>query len=106
MPDPSEDCNTPTLAHVIEVVSKRFDVSVVDLKSARRDRRTAWARQCYYLLAREHTLKSFHQIALSTGGRDHSTVIYGVDTARHRLDRDERYAELYRQCVNDLGALL
>ncbi len=102
-----EHCNKkPSLQTILSVVGRHFRVSIIDLQSARRDRPTAWARQCYCLLARELTGLSYHRIAMSIGNRDHSTVIYAVETARDRLDIDEGYAELYRSCARDLGVLL
>lgn len=103
----SEDCNEkPSLHTILSVVSRNFGVSIIDLKSHRRARPAAWARQCYCLLARELTGLSYHRIAVSIGNRDHSTVLYSVITARDRLDIDEAYAELYRHCARELGVLL
>lgn len=110
-PDPDDKPKSyrqakPSLNDVMAVVSRHFRVSTIDLKSQRRARQVAWGRHCYCLLARELTGLSYHRIAMSIGNRDHSTVIYGVEKARERLDMDTGYAELYRSCARDLGVLL
>jgi chromosomal replication initiator protein len=65
---------TPSL--VIETVAKSFQLSPLDLKSGRRDREAALARQVAMYLIKQETNCSLAQIGTELGNRDHSTVIY------------------------------
>ncbi|MBM3475096.1 MAG: chromosomal replication initiator protein DnaA [Armatimonadetes bacterium] len=69
-------------------VAKHFDVSVEQLKSARRSRAIADARQIAIYLARELTDHSLHSIGKYFGGRDHSTVIHSYRKVTEGLEKD------------------
>jgi chromosomal replication initiator protein len=69
-------------------VAKHFDVSVEQLKSARRSREIADPRQIAIYLARELTDHSLHSIGKYFGGRDHSTVIHSYRKVSESLERD------------------
>jgi chromosomal replication initiator protein len=69
-------------------VAKHFDVSVEQLKSARRSRAIADARQMAIYLARELTDHSLHSIGKYFGGRDHSTVIHSYRKVSEGLEKD------------------
>lgn len=67
-----------TLADVARVVAERFDVTVMDLKSARRAQRVALPRQVAMFVAKMVTPRSYPEIGRSLGGRDHTTIMHGV----------------------------
>jgi chromosomal replication initiation ATPase DnaA len=58
---------------------KVFKVSLVELRSARRNDRVAFARQFIYYWATRLTPMSLGQIGRLVGGRDHTTVFHGRD---------------------------
>jgi chromosomal replication initiator protein len=58
---------TPDL--LLETVAKHFNLDVTDLKSAKRDKETAFARQVAMYLLREQTDLSFCRIGRELGGR-------------------------------------
>ena len=61
---------------IIEIVAGSFQLTPADLKSGKRDRETALARQVAMYLIRQETNYSLAQIGKELGGRDHSTVIH------------------------------
>lgn len=69
---------TITPALVVEAVSQSFDLTPNDIRSKKRDKETALARQvAMYLIKREINC-SLNQIGKELGGRDHSTVIHSI----------------------------
>jgi hypothetical protein len=61
-----------------EAVARVFGVSLLDMRSARREQRVSMARQTAMYLARRFTLDNLARIADAFGGRDHSTVSHAL----------------------------
>ncbi len=64
---------------VVEVVASSFQLTAADLKTRKRDKATALARQVAMYLIRQETSCSLNQIGNELGGRDHSTVIHACE---------------------------
>jgi len=77
---------TPNL--VIETVANSFQLTPADLKSRKRDRVTALARQVAMYLIKQTTNWSLAQIGLELGNRDHSTVIHAAQKIASDMDND------------------
>ncbi len=75
---------TPNL--IIEVVANSFQLTPADLKSGKRDKQTALARQVAMYLIRQGTNSSLAQIGKELGGRDHSTVIHACEKIASNLE--------------------
>ena len=71
---------------VIEAVANSFQLTSLDLKSRKRDKKTALARQVAMYLIRQETNCSLTQIGQELGGRDHSTVIHACEKIVNDLD--------------------
>jgi chromosomal replication initiator protein len=69
----------PTPGKVIDTVSKHFRISKEDLCGLRRKSSIVYARQILMYLLRLDLKLPLDSIGELLGGRDHSTVIYGVD---------------------------
>lgn len=67
----------PTILEIQRAVADFFGVALNELKSDRRDRSPAHARQIAMFLARELTLHSLPMIGRSFR-RDHSTILYAI----------------------------
>lgn len=67
-----------TAALVIAAVADRHSLTVADLKSTSRVRGIAWPRQEAMWELRQTGLWSLPQIGYFLGGRDHTTVIFGI----------------------------
>jgi chromosomal replication initiator protein len=74
---------------VIEAVADFYSLSPEDLKGRSRSRKVVKPRQLAMHLAREETKASLPQIGKALGGRDHTTVLYGVRQISDKIERDE-----------------
>lgn len=71
---------------ILQEVSEKHGVSIIDIKSARRDRPSVFARhECMYRMCKETTL-SLPQIGKRLGGKDHSSVMHGRDQHIKRME--------------------
>ncbi|MYE06127.1 MAG: chromosomal replication initiator protein DnaA [Chloroflexi bacterium] len=84
----------PTVAELIAAASDITGVAPELFTAARKDRRTARARQLVMYLACQHTDLSLNSIGEALGGRDHSTVLHGRDKVE-RLVADSSDAEAH-----------
>jgi chromosomal replication initiator protein len=81
---------TVTIPQVQKLVASHFNVTVSDLKGARRHRAIALPRMIAMYLARTHTPCSFPDIGKRFGGRDHSTVISAVKKITRQLSENDQ----------------
>lgn len=64
---------------IIETVSRYFDLRPDEFKSQKRNRNISFPRQIAMYLCRDLTDLSLPKIGDEFGGRDHTTVIHGID---------------------------
>ena len=76
---------------IVKAVGDFFSVTPEELRSSRRTRRIAQPRQIAMYLMREETDASLPQIGAELGGRDHTTVLYGYERVRARLEQDDAF---------------
>jgi chromosomal replication initiator protein len=74
---------------VIRIVAEHFSLRPEDLTGRKRTKEVANARQIAMYLLREENDMSLPAIGEQLGGRDHSTVRYGVEQVAKELARDE-----------------
>jgi chromosomal replication initiator protein len=68
----------PGLAEILRVVADRFGIRPTDIQSRRQTKSVAYPRQICMYLARRCTQCSLEEIGGHFGGRDHTTVHYGI----------------------------
>ena len=78
---------TPEL--ILDVVSDHFGISIADLKSNKRSADIANPRQISMYLIRTMTEVPLKGIGIILGGKDHSTVKYGVEKITNEMKRNE-----------------
>ena len=76
---------------IVKAVGSFFGVTPEELRGSRRTRRIAQPRQIVMYLMREETDASLPQIGAELGGRDHTTVLYGYERVRVRLEQDDQF---------------
>jgi len=74
---------------VIGVVADFYSLSPEDLKGRSRKQKVVKPRQIAMYLARQETKASLPQIGKALGGRDHTTVLYGLKKISDQTERDE-----------------
>ncbi len=74
---------------VVELVADYFNLTVAELLGRGRTKEVAYARQIAMYLLREENKLSLPSIGDQLGGRDHSTIRYGVEKIASDLEADE-----------------
>jgi len=80
-----------TAEDIVKTVGTFYAVTPEELRSARRTRRIAHPRQVVMYLMREETDASLPRIGAELGGRDHTTVLYGYERVRARVEQDDQF---------------
>lgn len=81
---------TPEL--ILDIVADHFGITIADLKSKKRDSEIAVPRQICMYLMRTMTDTALKGIGAVLGGKDHSTVKYGVEKIAKDIESDEMMA--------------
>ena len=81
---------TPEL--ILDIVADHFGISVADLKSNKRNAEIAVPRQICMYLMRNMTDTALKGIGAVLGGKDHSTIKYGVKKIADEIESDETMA--------------
>ena len=92
---------TPEL--ILDIVADHFGITVADLKSKKRDSEIAVPRQICMYLMRTMTDTALKGIGAVLGGKDHSTVKYGVEKIAKDIESDEMMANtinIIKQKIN------
>lgn len=87
---------------VVEMVADHFRLSMDDMTGRSRTKEVAYARQIAMYLLREENGLSLPAIGQLLGGRDHSTVRYGVEKVESDLGQDDelrRHLQILREKV-------
>ena len=64
---------------IIEVVADHFNLTPLDIVSHRRNKEIVYPRQIAMYLCRNMTDTGLQNIGKSLGGRDHTTILHGID---------------------------
>jgi chromosomal replication initiator protein len=80
----------PTPALIVEAVARSFQIVDVDLKSRRRDKETALARQVAMYLIKQEINCSLVQIGEALGGRNPSTVSHACEKITNGIGTSPR----------------
>ncbi len=78
---------TPEL--ILDIVADHFNITIADLKSNKRSANISVPRQIAMYLIRYLTETPLQAIGLILGGKDHSTVKYGVEKIEKSIVKDE-----------------
>lgn len=80
---------TPDL--IIKTVSEHMGVSEDDIRSKKRSQEIATARQVVMYLCREYTVLALKSIGNAVGGKDHATVLNGVNRVETKIKEDPAF---------------
>ncbi len=82
---------------VMKVVASKVGVKVSDIKSPKKNKNIAFARQLAMFMARRVTHASFPDIGETIGKRDHSTVIYACNKWEKMIEEDLKLRKLVEE---------
>jgi len=77
-------------SQVIETGAKYYNISVQEIVSSSRSKELVQPRQVAMYLVRQETDASLPEIGALLGGRDHTTVIHGVERVKERLESEDQ----------------
>ncbi len=86
---PTKSTRRVSAQELLEEVSSYFSVKSTLLKGTKRDRPIARPRQVYMYLAKTELGLTYNDIGGSLGGRDHTTIMHGVETVTQELSTNE-----------------
>lgn len=78
---------------VLEAVAAYFGIKSTTMKGPKRDRPIARPRQVFMYLCRTELGLTLEDIGGALGGRDHTTIMHGVETITEELSTNERMRE-------------
>jgi chromosomal replication initiator protein len=82
-----------TVEEIQRKVSEHFNIRLSDMLGPKRARNIARPRQIAMYLAKELTSRSLPEIGRRFGGRDHTTILYGVRKVEEMRATDSQLAE-------------
>jgi chromosomal replication initiator protein len=91
--EPSKSAKRVSPQEVLDSVAEYFGIKTTALKGAKRDRPIARPRQVFMYLCRTELGLTHEDIGGSLGGRDHTTVMHGVETITRELSTNTRLRE-------------
>jgi chromosomal replication initiator protein len=75
-----------TIEEILQVVARHYSLDEAELVGRSRRKEIAQARQMVMYLAREETNASLPKIGQSLGGRDHTTVMHGIEKIASQIE--------------------
>jgi chromosomal replication initiator protein len=82
------ESRTVTVESIIQIVADHYNLTNLDITSSRRNKEIAYPRQIAMYLCRTMTDTSLQEIGRLMGGRDHSTILHGIDKITADLQSD------------------
>ncbi|MEM9417764.1 MAG: chromosomal replication initiator protein DnaA [Planctomycetota bacterium] len=101
-PAVAPQANQTTLQHIVDAVTRYYNVKLSDLQSRRRFKSIVEPRQICMYLARERTRFSLEEIGGFFGGRDHTTVMHSVDVVENRLQNEAGFPAQIKQLLEEI----
>ncbi len=92
-----------TLAGIQEVVARRFQVKISELKSKGRTRTLVHPRQIAMHLSRMLTNSSFPEIGREFGGKDHTTIMHACRQIEKAVARDQALRATLDSLTDEIG---
>lgn len=92
-----------TKTEIIDAVSKRFSVSIDDIKGRSRLERIVRTRTVVALMMRDICQFSFPHIARELGMKSHTTILKNIENIRRRMEEDTRLASAVSDVKVRLG---
>lgn len=94
-----------SVERIIQVVGDHFSVKPSEIKSRKRTKNIAMARQVAMYLARKLTTHSLPEIGEKFGGKDHTSVIYATKKVEKMLEESEQLREAVKKIEDRLDTL-
>lgn len=87
---------------ILKVVCEHMNVSPNDIRSKKRSQDIVTARQLIMYLCRKLTVMSLQSVGNVVGGRDHTTVINGINRVELKKKEDESFSNMIDTIIKKL----
>lgn len=87
---------------ILEIVNKYFGVNHSDILGPRRQKELVVPRQIIMFLVHEQCKLPFEKIGQILGGRDHTTIMHGVEKIRLAVNRDREIQRIVMEIKQQL----
>ncbi|MCM1528764.1 MAG: chromosomal replication initiator protein DnaA [Alistipes sp.] len=91
-----------TVEKIISEVSTVYGVSPEDLRSNKRSQQISVARKVAIYVVREITQMPLASIGTEFGGRDHSTIVYSVNSVSEAIQKDPNLNNLVTDIIKNI----
>jgi len=91
-----------TVEKIISEVSTVYGVSPDDLRSNKRSSQISIARKVAIYVVREITQMPLASIGTEFGGRDHSTIVYSVNSVAEGIKKDSNLSNLVNDIIKNI----
>ena len=91
-----------TVEKIISEVSSVYGVSPEDLRSNKRSQQISIARKVAIYVVREITQMPLASIGTEFGGRDHSTIVYSVNSITEGIQKDSNLNNLVNDIIKNI----
>lgn len=102
---PSAGKRSATPKQVLAVVAEHFDVPIVELLGASREKRLAHPRQVAMFILRSELKVSYPAIGMEVGGRDHTTAMHAFDKVNREKDENLKLKQDLEQLKEKIYAV-
>lgn len=91
-----------TVEKIISEVSTVYGVSPEDLRSNKRSAQISIARKVAIYVVREITQMPLASIGTEFGGRDHSTIVYSINSITESIKKDKNLSNLVNDIIKNI----
>lgn len=84
----------PSIPRIIEAVAYAYGLSIPELLSDDRSRRTTWPRHIAMFLSKRITMKTSSSIGTAFHNRDHTTILHAVKMVESSLSRPDEFTNI------------
>ena len=91
-----------TVEKIISEVSTVYGVTPDDLRSNKRSQQISIARKVAIYIVREITDMPLASIGTEFGGRDHSTIVYSVNSITASIEKDQNLSNLVNDIIKNI----
>lgn len=91
-----------TVDRIIAEVSSVYGVSPDDIRSNKRSQQVSVARKVAIYVVREITQMPLATIGTEFGGRDHSTIVYSVNSITDAINKDQNLSNLVNDIIKNI----
>ncbi|MCC8068529.1 MAG: chromosomal replication initiator protein DnaA [Ruminococcus sp.] len=91
-----------TVEKIISDVAEIYNVTVEDIKSNKRSSQISLARKVAIYVVREITQMSLVSIGHEFGNRDHSTIVYSINSIEASIKKDKNLKQIVDDCIKNI----